>query len=52
MEITRENMNDPVPVEIEGDRWNWYYVCGCCHGQVDWKDKECKHSGRRLDWNG
>ena len=26
MEITRESMNDPVPVEIEGDRWNWYYV--------------------------
>ena len=54
METIRENMNDdnPVSVEIEGDRWSWFYVCGDCHGQVDWHDERCKHCGRRLDWNG
>lgn len=42
----------PVKTEIEGDRWNWYYVCEDCHGSVNWKDEICIHCGRRLDWNG
>lgn len=41
-----------VKPEIEGDRWNWYYVCGDCHGPVNWKEEKCSHCGRRLDWNG
>lgn len=54
MENIKENENDnkvSIP-EIEGDRWTWFYVCGECHGQVDWHDPECKHCKRRLDWNG
>lgn len=42
----------PVEPEIEGDRWNYYYVCEDCHGPVNWKDEICIHCGRRLDWNG
>lgn len=38
--------------EIEGDRWSWFYVCGECHGQVNWHDPVCSHCGWRLDWNG
>lgn len=60
METTREkgsnnmeelNQEKNVP-EIEGDRWNWYWVCGECHGPVNWHEKSCPHCGRRLDWNG
>lgn len=37
--------------EVEGDRWNWFYVCGECHGQINWKDKICKHCGREINWD-
>jgi len=40
----------PVNVEIEGDRWNWCYVCGDCHGVVVCEQKECPHCGRKLLW--
>lgn len=41
----------PVPVDIEGDRWTWWYVCEECHGAVDWKDKTCPHCKSPLDWS-
>lgn len=42
-----------VEPEIEGDRYTYYYyVCGECHGPVDWKEQVCRHCGRRIDWNG
>ena len=37
-------------VEIEGDRWSWWYVCGECHGAVDPKDKTCPGCSAELDW--
>ena len=37
--------------EIEGDRWNWFYVCDACHGHINWHDQECPHCKRRLDWS-
>ena len=43
---------DSVIVEIEGDRWSWFYVCGDCHGQVNWHEPVCSHCGRELNWNG
>ena len=42
----------PVLVDIEGDRWTWWYVCEECHGAVDWKDKTCPHCKSPLDWSG
>lgn len=46
---------DPARVtvpEIEGDRYGWFYVCGECHGQINWKDNICPHCGWRINWNG
>lgn len=58
MEISEDRKNDiqeeknmPVEPEIEGDRWNWFYVCGECHGYIDWKEKVCRHCGRVVDWD-
>ena len=57
----KENRNDfheenneqrTVCPEIEGDRYTWFYVCGDCHGQVNWHDEVCRHCKARLDWNG
>ena len=45
------NQEKNVP-EVEGDRWNWYWVCGECHSPVNWHEESCPHCGRRLDWNG
>lgn len=58
MEEQKRNL-EPVPAdqpavepEIEGHGWQYYYVCGECHGQVNWKDAVCRHCGRRINWNG
>ena len=47
-----EDYKSSVCPEIEGDRHSWYYVCGECHGQVNWHDAVCRHCKARLDWNG
>ena len=47
-----EEEKKPVPVDLEGGGWNWWYVCEECHGQVDTKDKICPHCKSPLDWNG
>ena len=40
-----------VPTEIEGDaRSTWWYVCGECHGNIDWKDPYCRHCGKKAIW--
>ena len=50
MENLNENMNEATP-EIEGDRWNWFYVCSECHGAINWKEEVCPHCKRRINWN-
>ena len=42
---------DPVPVEVDGSLWYWFYVCSECRYIVFWKQKRCPHCGRRLDWD-
>ena len=37
-------------VEVEGDRWTWWYVCGECHTAINPYDKNCKECKRRLLW--
>ena len=40
----------PVEAEIEGGGWNWWYVCGECHGAIDPKDEKCRHCGHPIIW--
>ena len=39
---------DPVETELEGGGYNWWHVCGDCHGAIDQNDNYCKHCGRRI----
>ena len=52
--VSQEENNEQRTVcpEIEGDRYTWFYVCGDCHGQINWHDEVCRHCKARLDWNG
>lgn len=45
-----ERDDRPVQVEIEGDRWSWFYVCGECHRALSPEMKKCPGCGRRLIW--
>ena len=38
----------PVPVEMEGGGYNWFEVCGECHGAVDPSWKFCPECGRGV----
>lgn len=37
-------------VELEGGGTTWWYVCGECHGAVNYKAKECQ-CGAVLKWD-
>lgn len=56
MEIIKNHKNEnpekkkSVEPEVEGDRWNWFYVCGECHGVIDWKESVCRHCRTPIDW--
>ena len=39
----------PVKREIEGGGTTWFYVCEECHGQVDSRDRFCRHCGHPLE---
>lgn len=53
-EKDQENIFDPITIpEIEGDPGNGYWwVCGECHGQINWHQDPCPHCGWRLNWHG
>ena len=36
---------EPVEPDIEGGGYNWYPVCGACHGVIGDMDSYCKHCG-------
>ena len=36
--------------EIEGDRWNWWYVCPDCHCAIKTGETPCSHCGREIKW--
>lgn len=38
-------------VEHDSDDDSWYYGCGECHEAIDYKDKFCRHCGRKVKWN-
>ena len=39
-------------VDIEGDRYNWWYVCEECHGILYGREKTCPWCKVKLDWSG
>ena len=39
-------------VELEGGYPWWFYVCGECHGNVNYLADECKHCHALLSWEG
>lgn len=48
-------MNDnrkTVAAEIEGGGTTWWYVCGECHSQVDYRAEACPCCKNRLSWSG
>ena len=36
--------------ELEGGGYNWWHVCGECHGAINENDNYCKHCGAKVDW--
>ena len=48
----KPNQGEPAEAEIEGGGSSWFYVCGDCHGIIDWKDAYCHHCGRKVKWDG
>lgn len=41
---------EAVEPEVEGDRWNWWYVCGECHAAVIDGQKRCNGCGKPISW--
>ena len=39
-------------VEIEGDRYRWWYVCSECHGYLNENDRVCRTCHREISWIG
>ena len=38
--------------ELEGGGSTWFYVCGECHGAVNYQAETCPHCGAILGWDG
>ena len=49
-QVCQRCSNKPVPAELEGGGCSWWYVCGECHGEIDWKDKICPHCKTPVKW--
>ena len=45
----REPMEPHVEHDCDDD--SWYYGCGACHEAIDYKDKYCRHCGRKVKWD-
>lgn len=39
-------------VEREGGGYTWWYVCGECHGAVNYMADICPHCDAVLSWDG
>lgn len=46
-----EHKDDAFIPEIEGDRFNWFWVCGNCHCRINWHDKKCSCCGKDVNWD-
>ena len=41
----------PVPAEIEGGGYNWWYVCGECHCYISPRQERCEVCGNFISWD-
>ena len=41
----------PVKPDTEGGYPSWWYVCGECHGPIDYKEEICRHCGVKVGWD-
>lgn len=41
-----------VEAEIEGDRYNWWYVCSECHTYLRSNDRICRGCHGKILWAG
>ena len=39
-------------VEMEGGGSTWWYVCGECHGAINYQADVCPHCKAVLSWDG
>lgn len=46
------NERKRAEVELEGGGTTWFYVCGECHGSVNYLADECRHCHALLSWDG
>lgn len=49
--LLREQKPVEPHVEHDSDDDSWYYGCGACHEAIDYKDKFCRHCGRKVLWD-
>ena len=48
-----EKEQETVEPEYEGDaRSSWWYVCGECHGAINYQADICPHCKAVLSWDG
>jgi len=47
-----ENKRIRAEVELEGGGSSWWYVCGECHGAVNYQADTCRHCNAILNWEG
>ena len=38
--------------ELEGGGSTWFYVCGECHGAINYQADTCRHCGAIISWDG
>lgn len=49
--ICESDPTEPVEYDTEGSRYSWFFVCGECHGNIDFKDSYCRHCGQKVKWD-
>ena len=49
--LIREQEPVEPHIEHDSDDDTWYYECGACHKAIDFKDRFCRHCGRRAKWD-
>ena len=40
----------PIKLQARFDKDAWWFVCPACDEAIDFKQKQCKLCGQRIDW--
>ena len=51
MKKNKKNQTEETTVDIEGHKYNWFYVCSECRCIVHWKQEYCPECKRRINWD-